>query len=132
MTDDTRLWGRETERAIANFRISGEPMPAGVIRWLAAIKAVAASANVELGVLDAAVGTAIEEAARRIVAGEHADQFPVDVFQTGSGTSSNMNVNEVISALTGGAAHPNDHVNLGQSSNDVVPAAVQLDRKSVV
>jgi fumarate hydratase class II len=120
------LWGRETERAISNFRISGEPMPAGVIRWLAAIKAAAASANVELGVLDAGTGAAIEEAARQIAAGAHVDQFPVDVFQTGSGTSSNMNVNEVISSLTGGVAHPNDHVNLGQSSNDVVPAAVQL------
>src|SRR5690606_2044930 len=86
MTTAEPLWGRETERAIANFRISDEPMPAGVIRWLAAVKAAAAAANVELGVLDAEVGAAIEAAARGIIAGDHADQFPVDVFQTGSGT----------------------------------------------
>jgi fumarate hydratase class II len=121
-----RLWGPETEKAIANFPISGEPIDPRVVRWLARIKSAAASVNAELGLLDAEVAAAIVDAADAVARGDHADQFPVDVFQTGSGTSSNMNVNEVVSALTGGRAHPNDHVNLGQSSNDVFPSAVQL------
>jgi fumarate hydratase class II len=120
------LWGAETAKAVENFRISGEPMPAPVIRWLGLIKAAAADVNASLGILEPTLAEAIAEAARDIAAGAHATQFPVDVFQTGSGTSSNMNVNEVISALTGGRAHPNDDVNAGQSSNDVVPSAVRL------
>lgn len=121
-----RLWGAETDKAIANFPISGRRFPLDVIGWLARLKGAAASVNAEFGLLDDERAQAIQRAAVEIASGRHADQFPVDVFQTGSGTSSNMNVNEVISALTGGAAHPNDHVNLGQSSNDVVPTAVQL------
>jgi fumarate hydratase, class II len=120
------LWGAETDKAVANFPISGEAMPARVVHWLARIKSAAARANVELGLLDEELGSAIVAAADSIAAGEHDGQFPVDVFQTGSGTSTNMNVNEVISSLTGGVAHPNDHVNLGQSSNDVFPSAVHL------
>ena len=120
------LWGPETDKAVANFPISGRRFPPAVIRWLAELKRAAATANAELGLLDGDVADAITRAASAVAAGEHDDQFPVDVFQTGSGTSSNMNVNEVISALTAGLAHPNDHVNLGQSSNDVVPTAVQL------
>jgi fumarate hydratase, class II len=120
------LWGPETDKAVANFRISGETLPLRVVHWLARVKSAAASANVELGLLDEALGAEIVAAAAGIAAGEYDDQFPVDIFQTGSGTSSNMNANEVISSLTGGRAHPNDHVNLGQSSNDVFPTAVQL------
>jgi fumarate hydratase class II len=120
------LWGAETAKAVENFRISGEPMPAPVIRWLGLIKAAAAEANAARGILDPTIAEGIVAAALDIAAGTHAAQFPVDVFQTGSGTSSNMNVNEVISTLTGGRAHPNDHVNAGQSSNDVVPSAVHL------
>ncbi len=120
------LWGPETSKAVANFPISGEPVPMGVIHWLARIKSAAASSNVEMGLLDPDLGVAVAHAADSIASGDHDDQFPVDVFQTGSGTSSNMNVNEVISALTDARAHPNDHVNLGQSSNDVFPTAVHL------
>ncbi len=121
-----RLWGIETERAIASFTISGEQFPPDVIRWLARLKSAAATANADLGQLPHELASEICAAADSIAAGEHRNQFPVDVFQTGSGTSSNMNVNEVISALTGHRAHPNDHVNLGQSSNDLMPTAVQL------
>ena len=120
------LWGAETAKAVENFQVSGEPMPAPVIRWLGLIKAAAAEVNASLGIVDPTLAEGIVAAARDIAAGAHAAQFPVDVFQTGSGTSSNMNVNEVISALTGGRAHPNDDVNAGQSSNDVVPSAVHL------
>ncbi len=124
MTDP--LWGPETAKAVDNFRISGEPIPVGVVRWLGRIKAAAALTNADLGLLDADLASDIATAGAAIAAGDHDDQFPVDVFQTGSGTSSNMNANEVISALTGRRAHPNDHVNLGQSSNDVFPTAVHL------
>jgi fumarate hydratase class II len=120
------LWGPETAKAIANFPVSGEPMPGDVIRWLGRIKAAAAHVNADLGLIDPERAAAIEAAAERVAAGELDDQFPVDVFQTGSGTSTNMNANEVIAALAGGGVHPNDHVNLGQSSNDVVPTAVQI------
>ncbi len=120
------LWGSETDKAVANFPISGEPIPPRVVRWLGRIKSASAAANADLGLLDRPLADAIVAAADRVADGEHHDHFPVDVFQTGSGTSSNMNANEVISSLTGGAAHPNDHVNLGQSSNDVFPSAVQL------
>jgi fumarate hydratase class II len=120
------LYGGETAKAVENFPISGEPVPVAVIHWIAAIKGAAALANASLGKLDKDLGSKISAAANEIAAGKHDEQFPVDVFQTGSGTSSNMNTNEVISALTGGAAHPNDHVNMGQSSNDVFPSAVHL------
>jgi fumarate hydratase class II len=123
---ERRLWGAETDRAIDNFRISGEQVPVRVVRWLARIKSAAAAVNAELGLLDPEIADRIVHAADEIVAGEHDDQFPVDVFQTGSGTSTNTNVNEVVSSLTAGRAHPNDHVNLGQSSNDVFPSAVHL------
>jgi fumarate hydratase, class II len=120
------LWGSETRKAVENFPVSGQPIPAAVIHWLGRIKAAAARANAELGLLDADVAERIATAGDAIAAGEHDDQFPVDVFQTGSGTSSNMNANEVIANLAGDEAHPNDHVNMGQSSNDVFPSAVHL------
>jgi fumarate hydratase, class II len=120
------FWGGETRKAIANFPVSGEPIPAPVVHWLGRIKAAAARVNAELGLLDADLAERIARAADEVGAGEHDDQFPVDVFQTGSGTSSNMNANEVIATLAGDAAHPNDHVNMGQSSNDVFPSAVHL------
>ena len=123
---DAPLWGGETEKAVENFRISGQPIPAPVIHWLGRIKAAAARANGELGGLDADLAERIASAADQVARGEHDDQFPVDVFQTGSGTSSNMNANEVIAELAGDEAHPNDHVNMGQSSNDVFPSAVHL------
>ena len=120
------LWGAETEKAIANFTVSGEPIPAPVARWLGRIKAAAARVNADLGLLDKDVAERIASAGDRIAAGEFDAQFPIDVFQTGSGTSSNMNANEVIAALAGDGVHPNDHVNMGQSSNDVFPSAVHL------
>jgi fumarate hydratase class II len=120
------LYGGETKKAVDNFPISGETVPVSVIRWLGAIKGTAALVNAELGNLDPALAQEIADAGAAIAAGEHDNQFPIDVFQTGSGTSSNMNTNEVISSLTGGKAHPNDHVNFGQSSNDVFPSAVHL------
>ncbi|MGI8728508.1 MAG: class II fumarate hydratase [Solirubrobacteraceae bacterium] len=123
---DGQLWGSETDKAIANFPVSGERVPVSVVRWLAAIKGSAALVNAELDKLDPRIASAIATAADAVAAGEHDDQFPIDVFQTGSGTSTNMNANEVISALAGEGAHPNDHVNMGQSSNDVFPSAVHL------
>jgi fumarate hydratase, class II len=120
------LWGAETSKAIANFPVSGEGIPVPVARWLGRIKGAAARANAELGLLDAGKADRIAAAADRIANGEFDDQFPVDVFQTGSGTSSNMNVNEVIAALAGDKVHPNDDVNMGQSTNDVFPSAVHL------
>jgi fumarate hydratase class II len=121
-----KLYGGETAKAVDNFPISGETVPVSVIRWLGAIKGTAALVNAELGNLDPKLAKEIAAAGAAIAAGEHDNQFPIDVFQTGSGTSSNMNANEVISSLTGGKAHPNDHVNFGQSSNDVFPSAVHL------
>src|SRR5215468_7588814 len=120
------LWGGETANAVVNFPVSGEPIPAPVARWLGRIKGAAARVNAELGLLDRDKAERISAAAARIADGELDDQFPVDVFQTGSGTSSNMNANEVIANLAGDEAHPNDHVNMGQSSNDVFPSAVHL------
>jgi fumarate hydratase, class II len=120
------LWGGETRKAVANFPVSGEPIPVPVARWLGRIKAAAARANAELGLLDPEKAERIAAAGDRIAAGELDDQFPIDVFQTGSGTSSNMNANEVIAALAGEDVHANDDVNLGQSSNDVFPSAVHL------
>ena len=132
------LYGAQTQRAVENFGLSDLHMPPAFIAALARIKAAAARANADLGLLEADVAQAIVAACGRIVAGDYADQFPVDVFQTGSGTSSNMNINEVLAHLAseqlGRPVHPNDQVNLGQSSNDVIPtaihvsAAVQLDR----
>jgi fumarate hydratase class II len=121
-----KLWGGETDKAVANFPVSGEPIPASVTHWLGRIKAAAARANSDLGLLDGEMATRIAAAADRVAAGEFDDQFPIDVFQTGSGTSSNTNANEVIASLAGEGVHPNDHVNMGQSSNDVFPSAVHL------
>jgi fumarate hydratase class II len=120
------LWGGETRKAVANFQVSGEPIPLPVARWLGRIKAAAARVNAELGLLDADKAERIAAAGDRIAAGELDDQFPIDVFQTGSGTSSNMNANEVMALLAGDDVHANDDVNLGQSSNDVFPSAVHL------
>jgi fumarate hydratase, class II len=121
-----RLWGGETDKAVANFPVSGEPIPAAVARWLGRIKAAAARVNGELGLLDDKKARRIAAAADRVSSGELDDQFPIDVFQTGSGTSSNMNANEVIASLAGDDVHANDDVNMGQSSNDVFPSAVHL------
>ncbi|MBM4201899.1 MAG: aspartate ammonia-lyase, partial [Gammaproteobacteria bacterium] len=124
------LYAAQTQRAVQNFPISGLRMPARFIQAVALIKRSAAAVNVRLGLLDSGIGAAIEAAAQAILDGRHADQFPVDVFQTGSGTSTNMNVNEVIAALaaghTGSAVSANDHVNMGQSSNDVIPTAIHV------
>jgi fumarate hydratase class II len=120
------LWGGETSKAVENFPVSGETVPVPVVRWLGRIKAAAARTNAELGLLDRDLAERIAAAGDAIADGQHDDQFPIDVFQTGSGTSSNMNANEVIAALAGEGVHPNDHVNMGQSSNDVFPSAVHL------
>jgi fumarate hydratase class II len=120
------LWGGETRKAVENFPVSGEPIDVEVVRWLGRIKAAAARANGELGELDPELAERVASAADRVAAGEFDDQFPVDSFQTGSGTSSNTNANEVIANLAGEGVHPNDHVNRGQSSNDVFPSAVHL------
>src|SRR5215207_1463870 len=111
---------------MANFTVSGEPIPASVAHWLGRIKGAAARVNAELGLLDTDKAERIAAAAERVASGELDEQFPIDVFQTGSGTSSNMNANEVIATLAGDDVHPNDDVNLGQSSNDVFPSAVHL------
>src|ERR671930_549581 len=126
MAIQQELWGAETSKAVENFKISGERVPAPVVHWLGRIKAAAARTNAELGLLDDDIAERIAAAGDEIAQGEHDDQFPIDVFQTGSGTSSNMNANEVIATLAGDDAHPNDHVNMGQSSNDVFPSAVHL------
>ncbi|HEX5191797.1 MAG TPA: class II fumarate hydratase [Solirubrobacteraceae bacterium] len=126
LQENEQLWGAETTKAIGNFPISGEPVPAGVIHWLGRIKGAAARVNAELELLDPDIAQRIGAAADRVAEGEFDDHFPIDVFQTGSGTSTNMNANEVIANLAGDATHPNDHVNMGQSSNDVFPSAVHL------
>ncbi len=124
------LWGAQTQRAIDNFPISGLRMPRDFIRALGLIKWAAATANVELDALDAKRAAAIQKASLEVAEGKHDAHFPVDVFQTGSGTSSNMNANEVIARVAsqygGVAVHPNDHVNMSQSSNDVIPSAIHL------
>ena len=124
------LWGAQTQRAVNNFPISGIPMPRQFIRALGLIKWAAAAANQDLGLLPAGIAAAIETAALQVADGQHDSNFPIDVFQTGSGTSSNMNANEVIARLAtqtaGEPVHPNDHVNMGQSSNDVIPSAIHL------
>jgi len=130
------LWGAQTQRAVQNFPVSGRPMPRGFIRALGLVKAAAAEVNGGLGLLPARRAAAIRRAALEVAAGEHDAQFPIDVFQTGSGTSSNMNANEVIAALAsrggGRGVHPNDDVNLGQSSNDVIPTAIRVSSQLAV
>ena len=124
------LWRAQTQRAVENFPISGTPIEPAQIRALAQIKAACARANGELGILDADVAEAIATAAEQVASGDHDDQFPIDVFQTGSGTSSNMNTNEVVATLAtrilGRDVHPNDHVNASQSSNDVFPTSIHV------
>jgi fumarate hydratase class II len=124
------LYRAQTQRAVENFPISGRGLEPAHVAALAQIKAAAAHVNASLGVLSVEVAGAIEEAAAEVADGRHADQFPVDVFQTGSGTSSNMNVNEVLATLAarrlGEAVHPNDTVNASQSSNDVFPSSIHL------
>jgi fumarate hydratase class II len=142
------LWGAQTQRAVRNFPVSGRPMPRGFIRALGLVKAAAAEVNAGLGLLPKAKAAAIRKAALGVAAGDHDAHFPIDVFQTGSGTSSNMNANEVIATLAsralatrpaakgrakaGPAVHPNDDVNLGQSSNDVVPTAIRVSAQLAV
>src|ERR671912_84551 len=124
------LYGAQTQRAVENFPISGQPLPPGFIRALGLVKLAAGRVNRELGLLPPDVADAIEHAARAVADGELDDEFPIDVFQTGSGTSSNMNANEVIAAVAstelGRRVHPNDEVNLGQSSNDVIPTVLHV------
>ena len=123
---EKQLWGGETSKAVENFPISGERVPLPVVHWLARIKGAAAAVNGELGLMPKRTAVKIEKAANEIAAGRHDAQFPIDVFQTGSGTSTNMNANEVIATLAGDGVHANDDVNMGQSSNDVFPSAVHL------
>ncbi len=123
------LWRAQTQRAVENFPISGTPIEPALIHALGHVKGAAATANVALGVLDPELATAITTAARAVADGQYDDQFPIDVFQTGSGTSTNMNANEVIASLCareGVTAHPNDHVNASQSSNDTFPTAIHV------
>ncbi|HTM57558.1 MAG TPA: class II fumarate hydratase [Candidatus Udaeobacter sp.] len=124
------LYGAQTQRAVDNFPISGEPLPPACIHSLGAIKQAAARVNAALGLLDPAMAKAIERAAAEVAGGTWDAEFPIDVFQTGSGTSTNMNANEVIARrageILGKPIHPNDHVNLGQSSNDVIPTALHV------
>ncbi|KAF1710557.1 aspartate ammonia-lyase [Pseudoxanthomonas kalamensis DSM 18571] len=133
------LWGAQTQRAVQNFPISGRPMPRGFIRALGLVKAAAAEVNAGLGLLPKGVSRAVRAAALEVAAGEHDAHFPIDIYQTGSGTSSNMNANEVIATLSNRSGkagkarvHPNDHVNLGQSSNDVVPTAIRVSTQLAV
>ena len=129
------LWGASTQRAVENFPISGQAVPAEVVRAHAMLKWAAATANAERGILDQGIADAIKAAADEVIAGELDDHFPVDTFQTGSGTSTNMNVNEVVANrakqllgedLTSTSVHPNDHVNASQSSNDTFPTSVHV------
>ena len=129
-------WGAQTQRAVENFPVSGVVLERSLISALGRIKGAAAAANADLGVIDGDVAAAIEAAAAEVAAGEHDDQFPIDVFQTGSGTSTNMNANEVIANLAserlGRPVHPNDEVNASQSSNDVFPSAIHVAAASQV
>jgi fumarate hydratase, class II len=124
------LWGAQTQRAVENFPISGMTMPRAFIGALGLVKQAAARANRAMRLLDAPLAEAVDAAAAEVAAGRHDAQFPIDVFQTGSGTSTNMNANEVIAALAsrrlGAAVHPNDHVNMQQSSNDAIPTAIHV------
>ncbi|WP_311065494.1 class II fumarate hydratase [Halomonas sp. DWK9] len=125
----TALYGAQTQRAINNFPVSGTPLPPAFVHAVARIKLAAARSNRQLGLLDAERAQAIEKAAQAVIDGQHDEHFPIDVFQTGSGTSTNMNVNEVLATLAsreGVEVTPNDHVNMGQSSNDVIPTAIHL------
>ena len=130
------LWGAQTQRAVQNFPISGQPMPHGFIQALGLIKAAAAEVNAGLGLLPKGVAKSVQAAALRVAAGEYDAHFPIDIYQTGSGTSSNMNANEVIANLASSAGktrvHANDHVNLGQSSNDVIPTALRVSAQLAV
>jgi fumarate hydratase class II len=136
------LWGAQTQRSLEHFRIGGESMPRPLLLALAQLKRICAQVNAELGLLDPGVAQAIAMAADEVLAGAHADQFPLSVWQTGSGTQTNMNMNEVLanraSEILGGArgntrlVHPNDHVNLGQSSNDIFPTAMHLAAASAL
>ncbi|WP_200958778.1 class II fumarate hydratase [Nocardioides sp. Root190] len=129
------LWQAQTQRAVENFPISGTPIEPALVHALGAVKAAAARANSELGVLPAELAAAVSSAAAAVAGGEHDAEFPIDVFQTGSGTSSNMNANEVIASLAaraGVTVHPNDHVNASQSSNDVFPTAIHVAATSSV
>ena len=130
------LWGAQTQRAVENFPVSGRPMPRGFIGALGLIKAAAAEVNAGLGLLPEGVAKTVRDAALRVADGEFDEHFPIDIYQTGSGTSSNMNANEVIATLASMAGkakvHPNDHVNLGQSSNDVVPTAIRVSAQLAV
>src|SRR5690348_3842111 len=137
-----RYWGAQTQRSLDNFRIGGERMPAPLIRALAIEKKAAALANMELGDLDRRLGDAIAAAADEVIAGRHDAEFPLVVWQTGSGTQTNMNINEVLanraSELLGGErgskkpVHPNDHVNMAQSSNDSFPTAMHIAAASEI
>ena len=124
------LWGAQTQRAVENFPISGLPFPRTFLRALGLIKGAAAAVNQDLGLLEADMAAVIQEAADEVARGDHDAHFPLDIFQTGSGTSTNMNANEVIATLAtqklGRKVHPNDHVNMGQSSNDVIPSAIHV------
>ena len=124
------LYAAQTQRAVENFPISGLTIPKAMIRALGLVKSAAATANERLGLLDAGRAQAIREAAAQVIDGQHDHQFPIDIFQTGSGTSSNMNTNEVLSTLATGIygekVHPNDHVNMSQSSNDVIPTSIHV------
>src|SRR5215212_592331 len=130
------LYGAQTQRAVENFPVSGVRVDPAVVQALARVKAAAATVNARLGVLPADVAEAVAAAAQEVADGAHADQFPVDVFQTGSGTSTNMNVNEVVAALAsqrlGGSVQPNEEVNASQSSNDTFPTAVHLAATQVL
>src|SRR6476469_10474085 len=126
---EKQLWGGEPSKAVENFPVSGERVPPSVVHWLGRIKGAAARTNAELGLLDSELAERIAAAADEVAHGQHDDQFPIDVFQTGSGTSSNMNMNEVIATLAsrgGVEAHPNDHVNASQSSNDTFPTSIHV------
>src|SRR5947209_19552309 len=126
LQEKEQLWGGETTKAVSNFPVSGETVPVSVIRWLAQIKAAAARVNAELDLLQPHLAERIAAAADRVAAGEFDDQVPIDVFQTGAGTSTNMNANEVIANLAGDGVHPNHHLNMGESSDDVSPSPVHL------
>src|SRR5690606_6783405 len=130
------LWGAQIQRAVQNFPVSGRPMPRGFIRALGLVKAAAAEVNGNLGLLPATRAAAIRKAALEVAAGDHDAHFPIDVYQTGAGTSSNMNANEVIASLASRSGrvrvHPNDDVNRGQSSNDVIPSAIRVSAQLAV
>src|SRR5438874_3753172 len=125
-TVERELWGGETTKAVKNFQVSGERVPPPVVHWLGRIKAAAARVNGELGELDPEIAERVAAAGDEVAEGKHDDQFPIDVFQTGSSSSSNMTANEAIANLAGEGVHPNDHVNMGQSTNDVFPSAIHL------